>query len=280
MSNPAPRADRLSATLRHLRKQAGLSGTEAAQLAGSLSQSRISRFETGRLVPTEDEIRALCRVYGASTETSRELLDIVTDLRAGTTSSRAVLQRGSSAMQARIGRIERSAAQVRCFNPAIVIGLLQTHDYIRSLLSGRYSGRELDSMVTARLERQKILDDRDRELHFVMTEGVLRWHVGSPSVMAGQAQRLAELTIELPNVRVGVVPWTVPVNRAVIHGFQIFDDRAVTLNTETAFALVTDTRDVADYVARFELYAAFAVYGDEARAVLQRIANEYRALTD
>ncbi|MGH4006417.1 MAG: Scr1 family TA system antitoxin-like transcriptional regulator [Pseudonocardiaceae bacterium] len=47
--------------------------------------------------------------------------------------------------------------------------MLQTHDYARALLSGRYAGRELDAMVAARLGRQRILDS-DREFHFVLTE--------------------------------------------------------------------------------------------------------------
>jgi hypothetical protein len=61
-------------------------------------------------------------------------------------------------------------------------------------------------MVAARLARQKILDT-DREFHFVLTEGTLRWHVGSPRVMVGQVEHLAEL-LGLPNVRLGIVPWT------------------------------------------------------------------------
>lgn len=277
MSVPAPRADVLSATLWRLRDNAGLSGEETARRAGTLSQSKISRFEKGRLVPTEEDIRTLCRIYGAPPETRRELLDIAADLREGSTATRTILQRSSPVMQARIGRIEKSSARMRCFNPAIVIGLLQTHDYIRSLLSGRYSGRELDAMVISRMERQKILDS-DRDMDFVMTESALRWHVGSPRVMTDQAQHLAELATELPNVRLGVVPWTVPTNRAVIHGFQIFDDRAVTLNTETAFALITNERDIDDYISRFEIYSGFAVYDDEARVVFERIADEYRVL--
>jgi len=277
LSVPAPRADVLSATLWRLRDNAGLSGEETARRAGTLSQSKISRFEKGRLVPTEEDIRTLCRIYGAPPETRRELLDIAADLREGSTATRTILQRSSPVMQARIGRIEKSSARMRCFNPAIVIGLLQTHDYIRSLLSGRYSGRELDAMVISRMERQKILDS-DRDMDFVMTESALRWHVGSPRVMTDQAQHLAELATELPNVRLGVVPWTVPTNRAVIHGFQIFDDRAVTLNTETAFALITNERDIDDYISRFEIYSGFAVYDDEARVVFERIADEYRVL--
>jgi hypothetical protein len=199
------------------------------------------------------------------------------ELREGSTSVRAVLHRhGAPSMQARIGRIESIAARVRSFHPAIVVGLLQTHDYARALLSGRFAGRELDSMVAARLARQQILDT-DREFHIVLTEGVLRWNVGSPQIMIGQAEHLAA-AVELPNVRLGIVPWTRSTNRAVLHAFQIYEERAVMLSTETSVALITDTRDVADFAARFDIYAGFADYGDAASAVFRRVADEYRGI--
>ncbi|HET9118672.1 MAG TPA: helix-turn-helix transcriptional regulator [Pseudonocardiaceae bacterium] len=276
MSNPTPRADRLSLILRRLRRRADLSGVEAARRAG-MSQATISRFETGKRVPTEGDIRALCEVYGASLGALRELLSIADDLREGSTSARTVLHHhGAPSMQARIGRIEASSARIRSFHPAIVIGLLQTYDYARALLSGRFAGRELDAMVAARLARQQILDT-DREFHFVLTEGALRWHVGSPQIMGGQAEHLAEL-VKLPNVRLGIIPWTRPTNRPVLHAFQICDDRAVMVSTETSVALVTDARDVADFAARFEIYAGFADYDAAATAVFRRIADEYREL--
>jgi hypothetical protein len=84
--------------------------------------------------------------------------------------------------------------------------------------------------------------------------------------------------LELPNVRLGIVPWTRPTNRPVLHPFQIYDDRAVMLSTETSVALITDERDVADFAARFDLYAGFADYGDAAGAVFRRLADEYRNL--
>ncbi|MGH3883993.1 MAG: helix-turn-helix domain-containing protein [Pseudonocardiaceae bacterium] len=276
MSSPAPCADRLSLTLRQLRRSADLSGIEAAHRAG-MSQATISRFETGRRVPTEADIGTLCEVYGASADTRRELLTIAEDLRAGSRSTRAVLHHhGAPSMQARIGRIVSTSARIRSVHRAIVIGLLQTHDYARALLSGRYAGRELDAMVAARLGRQRILDS-DREFHFVLTEGVLRWHVGSPQIMIAQAAHLAA-RVELPNVALGIVPWTRPANRPILHAFQIYDERAVMLSTETSVALITDTRDVADFATRFEIYAGFADHGDAARAVFERIANEYRGM--
>jgi len=117
LSSPVLCADRLSATLRQLRQRANLSGIEAARRAG-MSQATVSRFETGKRVPTEDDIRALCEAYRATPEVLQGLLRIADDLRAGATSTRTVLHHhGAPSMQARIGRIEANSAQIRSFTP-------------------------------------------------------------------------------------------------------------------------------------------------------------------
>ena len=64
----------------------------------------------------------------------------------------------------------------------------------------------------------------------------------------------------------------------MLHAFQIYDQRAVMVGTETAVAVITDARDVVDYETRFEIYARLSDYDDDARHVLRRLADEYRAL--
>jgi hypothetical protein len=48
--------------------------------------------------------------------------------------------------------------------------------------------------------------------------------------------------------------------------------------TESAVAVITDARDVADYETRFGIYAGLADYRDDAQHVLRRLADEYRTL--
>ena len=91
VTNPA-RLNPLSATLRQLRREANLSGVEAARRA-RLSQAAISRFENGKRVPADADLRALCEVYRAPAATRRQLLSIARDLRERSTSTRAVLHR-------------------------------------------------------------------------------------------------------------------------------------------------------------------------------------------
>ena len=102
--------------------------------------------------------------------------------------------------------------------------------------------------------------------------------VGSPQIMAAQMEHLIEATYR-PNLRLGIIPWTTPVHSPALHCFTIFDDRAVIVGTETATAIITDPDDIADYTKRHAFYTRYTVVGDPARALLTRLAQDYRNLT-
>lgn len=270
------RPDELSTTLRRLRRDADLSGMEAARRAG-YSQPKISRFETGRQVPTPAQVATLSRLYNADPQTQARLVAIAEDLHAGTTRARAVLSHGARHMQQRLGRIERASSLIRSFVPTMVTGLLQTPDYARAIASRDLTGDDLAAFVAARVDRQTILDT-DRQIVAVLTEGALRWHVGSPQIMAVQMEHLIEATHRL-NLCLGVIPWTVRVHSPALHCFSVYDSRAVVVGTETATAVITDPADVADYEKRHALYNGLVVVGKSARTVFARLASEYHDLT-
>lgn len=271
MGNPNP----LSAMLRQLRTQAGLSGAEAARRAG-LTQSKVSRAETGSFLPTVDDVRALCRVYGAAPDARRELLDMTRELREKPTSARVVLQRGGWWMQQRIGKLEEAATHLRSFAPTVVIGLLQTEAYIDALLGQWIAGDDRERMISARLQRQHILDT-DRQFVLVMSEGALRWNMGGAEVMIEQLDRLIRESYRL-NVRLGVIEWTTPATVPAMHGFTIYDSRAVLLGTLTATAIVTDRQDVNDYQSHWTELEPLISWDDVARAAIDRVAADYRTI--
>ena len=266
----------LSTMLRQLRTQAGLSGAEAARRAG-LSQSKVSRAETGTFLPTEDDVKALCRVYRAPPDARRQLLDMTHDLRESSTSARVVLQRGGWWMQQRIGKLEIAASRIRNFAPTGVIGLLQTRSYIDALLGEWLPGEDRQRMISSRLERQRILDT-DREFILVMAEGGLRWNMGGAPVMVEQLDRLIQES-RRPNVRLGIIEWTTAATVPAIHGFTIYDSRAVLLGTLTATAIVTDRQELNEYESHWAELEPFVSYGVAARTAIERVAADYRNLT-
>jgi len=271
VSNPNP----LSTTLRQLRQDAGISGSEAARRAG-LSQSKVSRAETGVFLPNEEEVKALCRVYGAPAEVRRHLIQMTRDLHSGQTPARAVLQRGGWWMQERIGRLEAAATTIRTFTPAVIIGLVQSRAYVRALFGDFLPQEDLERTVDARLARQRVLDS-DRQFVFVMAEGALRWHMGSPAVMAEQLEHLIEVS-HRDNIQLGIIPWTTPAQVAVTNGFTIYDSRAVLVGTQTGTAIITDRRSVDDYEAHWGELSPLVSWDDEARSVINRVAEDYRTI--
>ncbi|MGH3826659.1 MAG: helix-turn-helix domain-containing protein [Pseudonocardiaceae bacterium] len=272
--------DELSGALRELRKAAGLSGVEAGKRIGQ-TQASISRFENGRFVPTPETVDALCRVYGSSTAERQRLVRISRDLREDVKpAARMVIQRGAARMQERISRIERTSVTVRHFHPAVVSGLLQLPDYARVIFSagGDLSANEVRMAVDRRIARQALLTEPGRSFTFLLTEGPLRWQVGSPRLMTAQLEHIARVA-DQPNVRVGVIPWTTAVEVAPVAGFDLYDDRAVIVGTDAGTTFLADPPDVASYVRLFADLAAVASYDDDALAVLCGVAADYRGLS-
>jgi len=266
---------RVGRTLRELRQRAGIGGTEAARRAG-ISQSKISKVETGQLRPDPDDVRALCAIYGVDPAERDDLVQLATSLRAESRLSRVVLSRGAAKLQQRIGRLESRGDQLRSFQPAMVIGLLQTTDYARLVFGEALAGDDLEHAVVARARRQSVLDDPGKQFVLIMSEGALRWHVGSPAIMAAQIDAIVEVS-RRPNVRLGVIPWTTPVTVTCTHGFHIYDRAAVTFGTETASGVLDAVEDIAVYERLFERLDQAASFSDDARRELARIADDYRA---
>lgn len=268
---------RLAAELRQLRIAAGLGGIEAGRRAG-ISQSKISKIENQILRPSPDDVRVLCQVYSVPPERARDLARLADSLRSETVEPRRVtLSRGAHNMQRRIRRIEASASLLRSFQPCMIIGLLQTEAYARLVFGVSSSGPDTDRAVAARLDRQATLRDQVLRAVLIMTEGALRWQAGSPQVMIEQLDAIAAVA-ERPNVGVGIIPYTTAVTVFPRHGFHLYDSDAVIIGTETGTATIVDNEDIASYEQLFVRLEQHAAIGDAARAVLARVADDYRKL--
>ncbi len=270
---------RLAAAFKQARRDAGLSGAQTARLIGS-GQSKISKIERGALLPSVEDVRALSSAYHLDAGVRDELVALTLGLREEQR-SRLVLSRRVGELQHRIGELERSATHIRSFQPMMVIGTFQTPAYAQTIFaqpdSQQLSDGEVEDAVAGRMKRQTILSDPAKHVHAVVTEGSLLWHAGSPQVMVEQLDHLTEIS-RLPNVRLGIIPWTRPVNFFPRHGFHIYDEDVVSFGTETAFATLTSPADVAQYVELFAALEASAAYDDDARENLTRIADRYRTL--
>jgi len=257
----------LSRALVALRSLTGLRQKEVEAQTG-ISQAQLSRIERGKSLPTPEETAQLARLYGADQPRIDELVQMTRDAKAGIRDTRLVVQRGNTlAMQQRWKRIEGEARVVRSYQPALILGVLQTVEYSSIVLD-----QPADSPVVEDRARrhERLIREPDRRHLLIQTEGSLRLRVGSPSVMARQADHLVE-TSRLANVQIGVIPESRIMDFTAGTGFHIYDDTVVVVGLEVAAATLTDPDDIRHFRALYERLSEAAVWGDEARALIERV---------
>ncbi|MHA6621981.1 helix-turn-helix domain-containing protein [Pseudonocardia sp. DLS-67] len=275
--------DELSRLLLDLRERAGLIQPDAAKRA-DITQSKLSRAETGRGVPDIDTARRLALLYKATPEEQRRLIELVTVMKPARLDSRLIMQRGKNLrFQARVSEVEQSSALIRAYQPHMILGALQTPGYALEVFTAHNarpsSPADADppaDLAAVRATRyRQIADEEHRRWRLIMTEAALNWYVGSPTLMAEQMEHLIEAS-RLPNVRLGIIPTRARARVFAPHGFDMYDSRGVCIGTKTATALTTEPGDVADYDALFTELEKMAVYDDDVRTLISRAAGEYR----
>ncbi|MGW2230539.1 helix-turn-helix domain-containing protein [Streptomyces formicae] len=258
----------LGAALRVLREA---SGKEAKAVARSavMSPSKLSKIETGKTAATADDVERILTAIGVSEDVKAEYMDAARAAATEATAWRLIQRAGLHKAQRQLRDIEARMSLLRVFQPALIPGLLQTHHYMRAVLSRHDDLTEavVREVIAARLERQEVLYDQTKTLRFVITEKVLTWEIVPRLVLAGQMDHLVTMS-QLPNVDLRIVPQEGPKHDIPNHAFVVRDDRAATVETVHAEVVVTDPRDVALYVTKFDGFAEHALQGDDARALL------------
>lgn len=271
--------DELGQALLDAREAAGVSQANAAEAAG-IKQSKLSRVEhkQGHLLTTE-QATALLSLYGVHGEERRRIMTTIEASRTEHLDARVIIQRGGAHhFQERFRLLGKQAKQVRSFVPTAAIGYLQTDAYMRIVFTQRMTDEQAAPAIRKRVEQQRLVDDPDRQWVMIQTEGALRWNVGGPVVMAEQVDRIAA-AVDRPNVKLGFIPWRTPVDFLPMTGFHIYDRRAVVVGTWSGTAIIRNSEEIEMYEGLFERVSRLAVFGDEVRAELRRIADEYRELT-
>ncbi|MCY0940658.1 helix-turn-helix domain-containing protein [Streptomyces antarcticus] len=263
----------LGAALRALRQA---SGKEAKAVARSavMSASKLSKIETAKVAPSVVDVERILTAIGVSDEVKDEYLEAVRAAATEATAWRLIRRMGVHKAQQQTRALEAQMTLLRLFQPALIPGLLQTPEYIRAILSRHDLGEDvLTRTISVRIERQQALYDSTKQLHFILTEPVLRWRIVSAARMAEQIDRVVSLS-RLPNIDIRIVPLSGRQQDVANHAFVIRDDRTVTVETVHAEIVVTDPRDVSLYVHKFEGFASIALSGDAMRATLEGIRDE------
>jgi transcriptional regulator with XRE-family HTH domain len=260
---------------RRIRDDAGIGhGGEAARRVG-VTQATISRWESGKVVPTVEQASRYAEALSADPGVARELVTLITDLRTNHQAGRSG-PRGGAAFQNRVHRLEAAAGTVAVWHPLLVPGALQTEAYARAVFgSGDLPPGEVEARTAARLQRGALLAEPSRQYTFITTWGALGWRAGEPETMARQVDHLADVS-QRPNVRLGVIPWGVEASVYPSSGFELYDGRTVAVGSPTGARFLNEPTEVARYVAMLGELANMAAFDDAAREVLFRAARDYR----
>jgi len=264
--------------LRELREPTGLSGKDFAEHLG-WDPAKVSRFETGKRLPSESDIRAWSEASGqpAAAEELLAQLSVIDEMYA---TWRRQFRAGFAGRQRSSLQVEAHTRQFRIFEPAMVPGLLQTPEYARHVyrvLVELYGlAGDVDEVVALRMERQRVLYEPGHQFHFVIMESALRQSFVPRDVMRAQLDRLVSVST-LKDVALGVIPLDAQLPAAPWHGFWLFDDRLVQVETISAELSVSEPEEVKMYATTFRAFADAAVHGDAARS---RLIDVQRSLAD
>ncbi|MFJ4621335.1 helix-turn-helix domain-containing protein [Streptomyces sp. NPDC088812] len=269
--------EELAGRLREIRKDAGISGRELAVRCG-WSESKSSRIENAKTPPSEADIRAWCRACAAE--------DQAPDLIAANRQSadahvqwRRLQRSGLRRLQESTGDLYQQTRMFRVYVSDVIPGFLQTPGYAAALLSSiadfRGTPDDVNDAVAARMRRNAVLNNGARRFSFVLEESVLRYRLCSAETMAAQLGHLLGV-MDLQNVAVGLIPFSVQRTVWPMPTFTIFDDSRVHVDTLDAAATLTQPSQVELYARAFDRLSQVAARGAAARSL---IADAVASLT-
>ncbi len=149
----------LGGRLREMRRARGMTQASVAEVL-NCDHSAVSRIESGTYPLTPQMFRAVERLLALAAAGGYETWFI------------SYLE------------IERTATVLRCWEPLVIPGLLQTEAYARQVIMGAYPGRDqahVDQRVAARMARQQIWERTDPPppmMPVVIGEAALRRRLG------------------------------------------------------------------------------------------------------
>ncbi|MEV6161289.1 helix-turn-helix transcriptional regulator [Streptomyces sp. NPDC052052] len=261
----------LGARLRELRVEGGLTGKSLAARLG-WPASKVSKIETGKQSPTDSDVRAWADALHVP-ETMGELTGRLRSLETHYASWRRQLAAGVRARQEAWQLTEDASGTVWNFESAVIPGLLQTAEYARHMslrtTTLHRTVQDIDAGVNARMQRQQALYAPGRTFHFMIWEPALHMILCPRDVMAEQLDRLAGV-FGMPTVHLAVVPLGAALTVVPTHGFWIFDEQLVMVETIGAELRLTDAAETGLYRTVWRELHEVAVTGREAHRLIAR----------
>jgi transcriptional regulator with XRE-family HTH domain len=254
-----PATEYFGAELRRTREEAAMSREDLGKLAG-YAAGTIAQLEIGERFPQDKFVAWLDDHF--QTDRFRLIYDRLLRRDAYPESFRPWID------------IEREATVLRSYELAVIPGLLQTAQYARALL--RSAGNDVEAMVSARMERQAILErERPPSLIALISETGLRQTVGGEDVMRQQLHKVADAA---DRWIIQVVPLAAETYIHLAGSFAIATiDGSDVVYTPTQLSgyVVDSTELVADAMWRWEAIRSEALPRGQSRDLIVELASGY-----
>lgn len=269
----------LGMELRQIRKDLGLT-LEAAATLVERSPSGISKIETGKQRVLPRDLYFILDRYGVTDEQRRgELID---QARGG---EHANWWKPYSGVVrdplADYLSLETEATYIGGFYGFLVAGMLQTPAYAQAVVeaSRKWEDREqIERFVALRMARKAVLTRANPlQLWVVLTEQVVRQRVGGVDVMREQLAHLVEITRDMTNVTIQLLPYDAGAHAGVDGSFRLMrfaEGSAVVCVESLTSSIYMEDEAVSRYEAAWDHIKSSALSPQETERTLQRLIRE------
>lgn len=243
------------------------------------STTKISNIETGRSkYPAVSDVGLLLTLYKVEDDQEKEsILSLTRQAR-----KRGWWNRYDDVLTGAYASLEAGATGLRLYEPLYIPGLLQVPGYMNAASQATLKGKpdEIERLVEARLERQKILTRTTPpapDVWAIIDEHVLHVLAGTTRELhREQIEHLIDVA-ETPNtVTVQVLPCSVGLHAGMGGAFAILDyDEAATvfLETDTDGLYLDKSTEIDRYRRIFDRLVSKAMDPDEVPGYLRSLIN-------
>jgi transcriptional regulator with XRE-family HTH domain len=269
---------KLGTGLRGQREQARRTGQDLADALG-WSQSKVSRIEQARTLPTVADVQALLRELRVPVALRKDLTRLAEDAAGEPSNGRHASGGGPARRRHDVITLERGASSIRHYQPFLIPGYLQTEQYARGVID-MAGHSDVERGVERQMARRNTMTGSlPPSYTIVLMETVLRWRPGSPSMMAEQLDLVAELAGQ-PHVDLRVLPFEGPhvtylQSPCLIFEFDGTSHREALLETPTRDVRVTDQLTLNQLSAQFDRLFSSALTPQESLCFIRATVKSY-----
>jgi transcriptional regulator with XRE-family HTH domain len=288
--SPAAARRRLRLAVRKAREATGLT---QAQVAEQLywSVSKVNRMENGEVTISPTDLSALLNLFGVTNA------EVVNEM---SRDAKAAKQRGwwhqpryrehVTPATLQLLQFENQATAIRCFQPTLVPGILQTPAYGAAVMdqwSDELAEADRIARLDVRARRRGLLFDKTDPPDYllILDESVVLRELGGAAVMAEQLEALLDAIERHPSIIVRIVPLADGAAIARLGAFTICDledEENAVLHREFDLEdhIVLGGPGIQRYRDTFERMWGLALTPEQSRRLILARATTLRASLD